>query len=199
MTTQQLIAPERKETRWSDVRLVRECLEGNEEAWSKLIEKYKNLIFSIPIKYGFSTDEAADIFQAVCLELLSELPTLREPRALPKWLIQVTSHRCFHRKRQEGRYVSGEEAEAEFASLIETQPGADASLREAEHEQMLREALAALSPRCRELMRMLFFESPARPYQEIAQSLGIATGSIGFIRGRCLERLRGLLEEKEFA
>ena len=198
MTTQLRAIPEQAEKPWSDTRLVRECLKGNDEAWAELVDKYKNLIFSIPIKYGFSTDEAADIFQAVCLELLSELPALREPRALPKWLIQVTSHRCFHRRRQEQRCVSGEEAEAEFASLVETQPCADAQLREAEREQMLRDALSALAPRCRELMRMLFFETPARPYQEIARDLGIATGSIGFIRGRCLERLRGLLVKAGF-
>ena len=61
---------------WPDRRLVSECLQGNDEAWSALIDKYKRLIYSIPVKYGFSPDEATDIFQAVCLELLSELPKL---------------------------------------------------------------------------------------------------------------------------
>ncbi|MFZ3363707.1 MAG: hypothetical protein WA153_09715, partial [Candidatus Acidiferrales bacterium] len=69
---------------WTDTRLVKECLRGSEAAWSALIDKYKNLIFSIPIKYGFSSDDATDIFQAVCVELLSELPKLRKPKALPK-------------------------------------------------------------------------------------------------------------------
>jgi DNA-directed RNA polymerase specialized sigma24 family protein len=46
---------------------------------------------------------------------------------------------------------------------------------------------------------MLFFEEPARPYQEVAQTLGIATGSIGFIRQRCLERLRKRLLEVGFS
>ena len=55
---------------WPDARLVRECLGGGEEAWCALISKYKNLIFSIPVKYGFSADESTDIFQAVCLELI---------------------------------------------------------------------------------------------------------------------------------
>jgi len=42
---------------------------------------------------------------------------------------------------------------------------------------------------------MLFFEEPARPYQQVARTLGIAPGSIGFIRQRCLERLRkGLID-----
>src|ERR1700678_2839287 len=82
---------------WPDARLVRECIAGSEEAWCALIFKYKNLIFSIPVKYGFSADDSTDIFQAVCLDLLSELPNLRKVKALPKWIMQVTAHKCFHR------------------------------------------------------------------------------------------------------
>jgi hypothetical protein len=44
----------------------------------------------------------------------------------------------------------------------------------------------------------LFFEQPPLPYTEVARRLGLATGSIGFIRGRCLDRLRKLLVESGF-
>src|ERR1700675_1912037 len=88
---------------WPDARLVRECVGGSEEAWRALIFKYKNLIFSIPVKYGFSADDSTDIFQAVCLDLLSELPKLRKVKALPKWIMQITAHKCFHRKQQQRR------------------------------------------------------------------------------------------------
>src|SRR2546430_17465565 len=67
---------------WSDTLLVKECLAGSEEAWSMLIEKYKALIYSIPVKYGLPPQEAADVFQATCTELLVRLPEIREPRAL---------------------------------------------------------------------------------------------------------------------
>jgi hypothetical protein len=52
----------------SNAKLVQECLRGKQEAWNELIDRYKNLIYSIPNKYGLSRDEAADIFQAVCME-----------------------------------------------------------------------------------------------------------------------------------
>src|SRR5581483_7852256 len=64
-----------------DELLVRECLLGSEEAWSDLIDKYRHLIFSIAVKYGFSREDASEVFQAVCLTLLQELSHLREPRA----------------------------------------------------------------------------------------------------------------------
>src|SRR5262245_16651822 len=175
--------------------LVKECLKGNEAAWSSLVHKYKNLIFSIPIKYGFGADEADEIFQEVCLALLSELHRLRQPQALAGWLIQTTAHRCFHWKRQRGRYTT--ESESAFSAL---RTGADQEvlIHEAEKEQMIRTALSELPSRCNELVQMLFFDEPAVPYEQIAQKLAVAKGSIGFIRMRCLERLRQILEKKGF-
>ncbi|HEX9222474.1 MAG TPA: sigma-70 family RNA polymerase sigma factor [Candidatus Acidoferrales bacterium] len=188
---------EEKRVASSDVRLVRDCLRGREEAWSALIHKYKNLIFSIPIKYGLSRDDAADVFQGVCLGLLSELPKLREPRALPKWLMQVTAHKCLHWRRQQLRLVSSDSEDAGIPE-IEVPAAADRLLLEAEQEQIVREALTGLAPRCRRLVQMLFFEEPVRSYQDIAATLGVAVGSIGFIRQRCLDRLRRRLDEMGF-
>ena len=182
---------------WPDTRLVRECLGGKEEAWCALISKYKNLIFSIPVKYGFSADESTDVFQAVCLDLLSELPKLRKVKALPKWIMKVTAHKCFHRKQQERRTEVSDPNDKQFEKS--TPARAEEILREAEDEQGLRQAMSELSPRCRQLVRMLFYDEPARPYQEIAETLGIAVGSIGFIRQRCLERLRKRLLEAGFS
>ena len=67
------------EVSWPDRRLVEECLSGNESAWAALVDKYKNLIYSIPVRWGFSQDDATDIFQSVAARLLSELSRLREP------------------------------------------------------------------------------------------------------------------------
>jgi len=86
-------ASAKPEAKWNDTRLVKECLSGDEAAWAQLIDKYKALIYSIPIKYNLPPQEAADVFQSTCVELLVRLPELREPRALPKWLMQGRSSR----------------------------------------------------------------------------------------------------------
>ena len=174
---------------WPDERLVRECLAGNEVAWSALIDKYKKLIYSIPIKWNLSREDANDVFQAVCVDLYTELSRLREPRALPKWLIQATLHRCARLRQQQSRFVDQDVTD----QLTPAVAGADRIVAEVEQEQMVRDSIASLPQRCAELIAMLFFESPVRPYNEIAKHLGLATGSIGFIRGRCLERLKKVL------
>jgi len=176
----------------SDEQLVRDRLKGKDSAWSALIFKYKNLIFSIPIRYGFSEEDAADIFQAVCIDLLAELPRLREPKALAGWLIQVTRNKCFHRKRETQRHSMQEIGDDESPGSEES---ADNLVSEFQQDQLLREALSGLAPRCRRLVEMLFFETPARPYLQVAKDLKLAPGSIGFIRRRCLDKLRERLEQ----
>jgi RNA polymerase sigma factor (sigma-70 family) len=188
-------AKQRGENRVPDEQLVRDCLKGRDAAWSALINKYKNLIFSIPIRYGFSEEDAADIFQAVCMDLLAELPRLRKPQALAGWLIQVTRNKCFHRKRETQRHpmreIDGEEPSG-------AEEAADDLISELQQDQLLREALSDLAPRCRQLVQMLFFEIPARPYEQVAKDLKLAPGSIGFIRRRCLDKLRERLEQMGF-
>lgn len=182
---------------WSDERLVRRCLRGEEDAWSALINKYKRLIYSIPIRYRTGPDDAADIFQAVCLDLFEELPRLRKVASLRSWLITVTVRKCLRRKESAARrgepdLVFDEEQMAPGAG------GVPHFAEQLEREQMLREATSRLPPRCRELIELLFYREPALPYAEVARRLGLATGSIGFIRGRCLRRLQSIVTRMGF-
>src|SRR5882762_9722863 len=119
--------------------LVRECCKGNEAAWSALIEKYKNLIFSVPIKFGLPREDAADIFQAVCLDLLSDLPQLREPRALPKWLMQMSFHKCLRWKKQR-LVLFHDPIEIEGLSDTSSEELPEEVMYQVQREQMLRNA-----------------------------------------------------------
>jgi RNA polymerase sigma factor (sigma-70 family) len=186
-------APKKQAAAWTDTRLVRECLSGSEQAWSLLIEKYKALIYSIPVKYGLPPHEAADVFQATCMELLTRLPQLREPDALPKWLMQVAHHQCYRWKRQSQRMVS-RDSQPDLPEA-ETPAIAESLVQQTQEEQMLREAMGVLAPKCRRLIELLFFETPSRPYSEVASELGLAIGSIGFTRQKCIDRLRRRLGE----
>ena len=182
---------------WGDEELVGECLAGNQKAWNALVAKYKNLVYSVPMKYRMGQDDAADIFQAVWLELYNELPRLRQPNAIRGWLMKVASNQCYHwkmkRQKQDGAGV------AEFD--LDTLPGQDEGARlreELEREQTLREAISHLPARCQTMVRLLFYSDPPLAYAEVARQLGLAEGSIGFIRGRCLDKLRRKFEEMEF-
>jgi RNA polymerase sigma factor (sigma-70 family) len=185
---------------WSNTRLVTECLRGNEEAWNLLVDRYKGLLYSIPIRYGLPPQDAADIFQAVCLDLFNELPRLRDAEALQGWLMRVTTNKCYHWKRAlaAAAVASGGLDDRVFDGLAGDSVLPADFLADLEREQLVRDSIEMLAPRCRQMITLLFFENPPQPYQEIAGKLGLARGSIGFIRGRCLQRLKRILQDKGF-
>src|SRR5690242_13595765 len=78
-----------------DGALIAACLRGEHAAWDALIQRYQRLIYSIPLKSRLSTDDAADIFQSVCLKLFEKLSTLREHEKISSWLITTTTRECW--------------------------------------------------------------------------------------------------------
>jgi RNA polymerase sigma factor (sigma-70 family) len=185
-------------TGWSDQRLIQECLKGNQDAWTTIVQRYRKLIYSVPLRYGLPSDDAADIFQQVCLLLLKALPNLREPKSLAAWLIKVTANNCFQFLAQKRR-LQPLDFEVEPYEGVISREKPDELIHAFERSRILHDALSDIPPRCRELIRMLFFETPAVPYKEAAKRLRLATGSLGFIRMRCLNRLRRQLEERGFS
>jgi len=173
----------------TDAMLIDACLSGDERAWALLIERYKKLIYSFPRRYGADPSDAADVFQLVCAELFVSLPRLRKHESLRSWITAVASHQAYHWKRHHVKLAVREGADPETSAEAVAVPcGSD--LEQAEREQMVREAVAQLPPRCRELVRLLFYQDPPVPYETIAKRLGLATGSIGLTRARCLRRVQ---------
>lgn len=177
---------------WQDEDLVRECLAGNQAAWTALVDKYARLVYSIPGKYRLPAGDVSDIFQQVWTDLYRDLPRLESAGSLRSWLITATARRCLLQKKRLQR-VSHVAPDQEHP---DERPTPAQLHHEARREQLVREALVGLSPRCRRMIEMLFFEHPPRPYADVARELGLAGGSIGFIRGRCLQKLRKLLGEE---
>ena len=182
---------------WKDEDLVEECLRGNELAWAAVVDKYKNLVYSAPMKYRMSAEDAADIFQEVWIDLYSELKNLRRPGALGGWLIAVASHKCYQWKRRRARTIE------HGMKPVDREPLAHGPLflewkEQAERTQILWNTVAQLPERCRRMFQLLFFQDPPLSYAEVAQQFGLAEGSIGFIRGRCLQRLRESLSREGF-
>lgn len=175
--------------------LVQACIQGDQRAWEELIDKYKRLIYSVPLRYGATREDAADVFQSVCIEVFNSLNQLKNAGSLRSWLITVAVRQSYRWKKKQSNHVELDAMEPEMAEELAAVPEI---MEQVEQEQIVRDVVSKLSPRNAELVRLLFFEQPPLPYTEVARRLGLATGSIGFIRGRCLERLKKLLLESGF-
>jgi RNA polymerase sigma factor (sigma-70 family) len=181
-----------------DRTLVDACLKGDSQAWETLILRYQRLIYSIPIRAGFSPVDAADIFQSVCVRLLQKLSTLRKQEKISSWLMTTTNRECWRvvakRRRETGPKVYGEEYEIDVASrLASEEPLADQQRIAFERQQAVRDAINALSERCRTLISLLFYSKEEPSYVDIAREIKVPVNSVGPTRARCLQKLKRLL------
>jgi RNA polymerase sigma factor (sigma-70 family) len=167
--------------------LVTRAMNGDEQAWDALVERYTPLVWSICRRHRLGDADADDVGQSVWLQLTAQLDKVRDPAALPGWLATTTRRECVRvveaaRRSQAPRYV--------LESIPDEQMGmAEHELLVAERHAALREAFTRLPPCCQRLIALLI-EDPPVPYAQISARLGIPAGSIGPSRGRCLEKLR---------
>src|SRR5262245_62268942 len=130
------------------------CLKGDCHAWEALIRRYRRLIFSVPVRFGFEDADAADVFQAVCLKLLEHLHEVKDDRRISAWLVTTTTRQCLHVRALKTRETTGEDdnlQEPEDPSI---------NLEElrllTEQQQTVREAVEELGERCRVLIGFLY-------------------------------------------
>jgi RNA polymerase sigma factor (sigma-70 family) len=182
--------------------LVTAAAAGDERAWDELVGRFAPLVFSVIHSYGMNRADAADVNQTVWLRLVEHLGRLREPTALGGWLATTTRHECYRllrigRRTQPFDPYDESVAAHVAASLLVDQESPDEHLLRAERQQALREGLAQLPSRCRELLSMLAADPPVS-YREIGERLGMPIGSVGPTQARCLRKLRDCPALAEF-
>jgi RNA polymerase sigma factor (sigma-70 family) len=181
----------------TDDDLLAACSRGEQAAWNALVDRYAALIYSVPLKYGLSEQDAADVFQSVCVTLLERLGSIREPRGLPGWIITTTSRQSWAMLRQRQREVTRPDAPDD--EPVDPQPLPEDEVLALERQHLLRTALSQLPAHCRRLIDGLFSEADPASYQALARELGIPVNSLGPTRARCLARLRQALETLGYA
>jgi RNA polymerase sigma factor (sigma-70 family) len=157
-----------------------------------MLDKYERLVFSIPLNYGLSRDDAADIAQITFSILLQSLDTLDDDSRLGAWLATVARRHTWRMMEKSRREGTGRERDvAESAALVGK--SGDDSVERWELVETLHQGLSLLSGQCRELLLALYFDPGQPSYAEVSERLGLPVGSIGPTRARCLKSLRRAL------
>jgi RNA polymerase sigma factor (sigma-70 family) len=162
---------------------------GDAAAWAEIVHRYTRLLVKVLLPYRLTSGELEDVAQTVWLRLIEHLDELREPRALPRWIITTARREAMHAAGRSARVQPADPHDATWSARLVTDEDHDAGLVRAERHEALLEGLGTLSPRQRELL-VLLSEDPPVPYAEISRRTGIPMGAIGPTRARALERLR---------
>ena len=162
---------------------------GDERAWHEIVDRYTPLLASVIRRFRLTTAGAQDVAQTVWLRLVEHLGSLREPRALPTWIITTGRRECLRSVSDQRRVMPLDPQDPSWLATAADEADPGAELVRAERHEALLAGLAELPARQRELLLLLMADPPLS-YEVISQRTGIAHGGIGPSRSRALARLR---------
>ncbi|WP_330273644.1 sigma-70 family RNA polymerase sigma factor [Lentzea sp. NBC_00516] len=170
--------------------LVSAAAEGDQSAWNEIVDRYTPLVVSVIYKHRLRPSDAADVNQTLWLRLVEQIGRLREPEALPGWIMTTTRNECLRVLRvQQRTHLYDPLSESDALESEQVDADVEADLLAVERRQALRDGFAELTEQCKRLLTRLMTDPPPS-YQVVSEELSMPVGSIGPTRIRCLEKLR---------
>src|SRR5215469_2284446 len=78
----------------ADATLTKQVLEGDQEAFALLVERYNAPLYNFICRFLGDRDLACDVLQQVFLRFYTSLPKLETGQSFKPWLFQVARNCC---------------------------------------------------------------------------------------------------------
>lgn len=162
--------------------LVGRARTGDQKAWRELVRRYSRLIWSVARDHRLSGADAADVSQVTWLRLTEQLQDMHEPGKVQAWLVTTARRESLKLLRERG-------ARPDISALLEPVDNPEQEVVRGVRDEVLWRAVNSLPRRCRLLLRLVA-HNPELSYAELGGAVGLAPGSIGPEKHRCLAALR---------
>ncbi len=174
---------------------VAELQAGSEEAFGYLLGVYQNPVYSVIVHIVEDPADASDVLQEVFLKVFRKISQFQGESSLKTWIYRIAVHEAsnhrrgwLRRLRREPLSIDDEQAKPPVARSRGETPFE--TLEKGERQKLVRRALGTLAPPYRSVVVLREIEGMS--YEEIAQVLGVAEGTV---KSR-LQRGRELLRRK---
>ena len=158
--------------------LIENCLQGDEDAWSLIVTRYRRKIFNVAYKFVGRHDMAEDLTQEIFLKVFKALGTFDQRANFQTWLISVSRNLCIdhYRSVRKEREMVDRSVDAADVSPVSTDPDALVRLERGDRRAMLHRALARLPETLR--AAVLLRDIQELSYLEIADRLALPEGTV---------------------
>jgi len=178
--------PPQPEQRVSDTDLLRMHLEGDPNAFEKLVHRYRRELFNFLARFCGDAAMAEDVFQEAFLQLHLSAGTFDLSRRLKPWLFTIAANKARDAMRKsyrrqaaplDAKIAGSESQESTYAELMPSDiPAPEESLLNLETRQAVQKIVDAMPENLRIVLLMNYFND--FPYKEIAEILDVPLGTV---------------------
>ena len=188
----------------SDADLVQRFKEGDRRAFTEIVRRYQDRVYSLCLRWMNDEQIAKEVAQDVFIALFKALERFRGDARLSTWIYRVVVNHCKNRRLyRKRRHVTRHEPlegtrrdddDVPARQIAASGPGSDVSIHQSEAEHLIREALDQLDDEQRQIIVLRDIEDLS--YEEISEILGLARGTVKSRLHRARAQLGRILQRK---
>ena len=181
--------------------LINLALEGDQQAYAKIVERFRGKIFGLILRMVKRKDVAEDLVQETFIKAFNSLASFNSEYAFSTWLYKIAVNNCIDhfRKRRLQTFPLDKPIDSkdgkiqrEFPDSQEAHP--DRKLIFKERKLMIQHAIDSLPPKYRHAI--ILRHTQDKSYEEIANELDIPLGTVKVRIFRAREMLKKSLKDQ---
>ena len=172
-----------------DTDLIQHVLQGNTAAYAELVERYRNFVFTIVLRYISSREDAEEVSQDIFVKAYRSLADFKGASKFSTWLYTITTTSCLTFLRKRKLEVHSLDNEKVFAAADNLDSGMSANqVEQKSRVTMVNEAIKMLSPDDAQIITL--FYKGEQTLDEIAQIMGKEPNAVKVQLHRARTRLK---------
>ena len=167
-----------------DYDIIKECLYGDKEVFSQLVDKYKETIFNFVLRMTGNYHEAEDITMEAFIQAYKKLKDFKFGYKFKNWIFTIAANISRDKLRRKNivhmislnRFIGRDDKDRVHGEIPDPARGPEEILSNNESARRIRKIIDSLSTKYREIFLLRYIEDFS--YGEISRITGLPLGTV---------------------
>jgi RNA polymerase sigma-70 factor (ECF subfamily) len=174
--------------------IINQIIGGDTQAFSVLVDVYKDLVFTLAIRMLKNREEAEEVSQDTFIKIYKALPKFKGESKLSTWIYKVAYNTCLDQIKKNNRRYDEVAIDSFSENQIKTLDNALDALEEKEQQKTIQECLQQLASKDSFLLTLFYFEELS--LEEISKVVNMEANTVKVNIHRARKRLGNILKQK---
>jgi RNA polymerase sigma-70 factor (ECF subfamily) len=178
----------------SDQHYIDKILQGETNAFTALVDRYKDMIFSLSLKMLKNREEAEEVAQDTFIKIFNSLSKFKGDSKFSTWIYKIAYNTCLDRLKKNKKEDLNISIDEFSAHLIKTMDNALSVLEDKERKQTIQNCLNLLPGDENFLLTLFYFEEQS--LEEIGKIMSINANNVKVKLFRSRQKLAVILKKQ---
>jgi RNA polymerase sigma-70 factor (ECF subfamily) len=169
-------------------------IEGHTNAFSTLVDRYKDLVFSLALRMVKNKEEAEEVSQDTFVKVFKSLRQFKGDSKFSTWIYKVTYNTCLDRLKKHKREQQVDSIDEFNAKQIKSMDNVLDAMEAEERKRAIQDCIKLLPSDDAFLLTLFYFEEQS--LEEIATVVNLTENNVKVKLFRCRKKLTTILKER---